>query len=103
VATALPQPAEDKPPTQAEASPRPSDSPLSSDESSNAPPDRSVGYVLVHSLDLRASVYMMFTRLGPVEEKLKLPCGRRFVAIGMTVPGKKEPTWLAPGKTIEVP
>ena len=44
---------------------------------------RHLGHLMVHSLASYAKVYMMFTKYGKVEEKLTVPCGRRFMAIGL--------------------
>jgi len=64
---------------------------------------RGLAYVTVHSTNPLASVFVMFTRYGPVEHKLLLPCGRRFIGVGIPARDRKEPTWLAPGKAVEVP
>jgi hypothetical protein len=61
------------------------------------------GFLTVHSISPRASVYLMFKRYGFVDEKLVVPCGRRFIGIGLPVRDRKEPTWLAPGKMTDVP
>jgi hypothetical protein len=70
---------------------------------SDAPLPRGSGYLTVHSSTPHASVYMVLTRLGAVEERLIIPCGKRFVGIGRPMRDRKEPVWLAPGKTIEIP
>jgi hypothetical protein len=80
-----------------------SDSPPANDEPSDALLQRGVGYLTVHSSTPHASVYMMFTRLGPVEERLIIPCGKRFIGVGRPVRDRKEPVLLAPGKMIEIP
>jgi hypothetical protein len=103
--TATADPPEERPSLEQQPeSPAPASAPPSSnDVSSNELAERGLGYVTVHSPDPRASVYLMLTRYGLVEEKLPVPCGKRFIGIGFPVAGKKEPTWLAPGKKIEVP
>jgi hypothetical protein len=45
----------------------------------------------------------MLKKYGPVEESLAIPCGKRFIAIGVPVHDRKEPVWLAPGKSTEIP
>jgi hypothetical protein len=45
----------------------------------------------------------MVKRYGAAEEKLIVPCGKRFVAIGVPIRGRDEPVWLAPGKSTEIP
>jgi hypothetical protein len=92
-----PSPKQDE--SQAAATP---EAPANEDTSSIVA-DRSLGWLTVHSAEVRASVFLMFKRYGAVEEKLAVPCGKRFVGIGLPAPAKREPTWLAPGKTIEVP
>jgi hypothetical protein len=65
---------------------------------------RHLGRLTIHSLASYAKVYMMFTKYGKVEERLTVPCGRRFMAIGLPAPTPhREPIWLAPGETIDIP
>jgi hypothetical protein len=65
---------------------------------------RHLGHLTVHSVAPYAKVYLMFTRFGRVEETLSVPCGQRFVAIGLPPrPGKTEPIWLAPGQSMFIP
>jgi serine/threonine protein kinase len=65
---------------------------------------RHLGHLTVHSTAPYAKVYIMFTRFGRVEEELTVPCGQRFVAIGVPPRGgRREPVWLAPGKPIFIP
>jgi hypothetical protein len=66
-------------------------------------PPPGYGYITVHSLAGYASVYVMFARYGKVERQLSVPCGRRFVSVGVPAPGRREPVWLAPGKKLMVP
>ena len=95
---------EPKAPTAPSVEPASSDSPPpAKDEPSDAPLPRGSSYLTVHSSTPHASVYMMLTRLGPVEERLVIPCGKRFIGIGRPMRDRKEPVWLAPGKTIEIP
>jgi hypothetical protein len=60
------------------------------------------GVLTVHS-GSHASVYLMFKKYGPVEERLVVPCGKRFIGIGLPVRDRIEPTWLAPGKMTDIP
>jgi hypothetical protein len=65
---------------------------------------RHLGHLTVHSYASYARVYLMFTKYGRVEEKLTVPCGQRFIAIGLPPRGgQREPIWLAPGTSIFVP
>jgi hypothetical protein len=64
---------------------------------------RHLGHLTIHSLASYARVYMMFTKYGKVEEKLTVPCGRRFMAIGLPPrTPHSEPIWLAPGQMVEI-
>jgi hypothetical protein len=63
-----------------------------------------LGHLTVHSSARYAKVYMMFTKFGRVEEPLTVPCGKRFIAIGLPPrPGRTEPVWLAPGQPTFIP
>jgi hypothetical protein len=64
---------------------------------------RGLGFVTVHSAEPHANVYVMFRRYGAVEEKLMIPCGKRFIGIGLPARDRQEPTWLAPGKLTNIP
>jgi hypothetical protein len=64
---------------------------------------RGLAQLTVHSTGTHASVYLMFTKYGPVEDKLVVPCGKRFIGVGIPKRESKEPTWLAPGKLLEIP
>jgi hypothetical protein len=64
---------------------------------------RGLAYLTVHSTGQHASVYVLLTKYGAIENKLLVPCGRRFIAIGVPRRESKEPTWLAPGKYLEIP
>jgi serine/threonine-protein kinase len=78
--------------------------PTASDDFSMALKKRHLGHLTVHSYASYARVFLMFTKYGRVEEKLTVPCGQRFVAIGLPPrAGKHEPIWLAPGTSIFVP
>jgi hypothetical protein len=46
---------------------------------------------------------MMFTKYGAVEQPLSVPCGKRFIGIGVPAVDQKEPIWLAPGMLIDIP
>jgi hypothetical protein len=78
--------------------------PSASDEFSMALKKRHLGHLTVHSRASYALVYLMFTKFGKVEEKLTVPCGQRFIAIGLpSRTGRREPVWLAPGTSVFVP
>jgi hypothetical protein len=62
-----------------------------------------LGALTVHSTGARASVYVMLKKYGAVEDRLLIPCGKRFIGIGVPVRDRKEPIWLAPGKSMEIP
>jgi hypothetical protein len=64
---------------------------------------RGLGTVTVHSVATYASVYVMPGRYGKVEQPLTVPCGNKFLAIGVPTPSRKEPVWLAPGRKILIP
>jgi hypothetical protein len=68
-------------------------------------PGPGFGYLTVHSSSSTADVYVMLKKYGTVEEKLIVPCGERFVTIiiGTSAQDRKEPIWLAPGRTMQVP
>ena len=61
------------------------------------------GFLTVHSPAPGAFVYVHLLRYGKVEDRLIVPCGRRFVSIGFPNFKKHEPTWLAPSQIINVP
>jgi hypothetical protein len=64
----------------------------------------SMGYLTVHSTSPYAGVYLGSRKYGRIDQKLLVRCGERFVAIGLPRHGNgREPIWLAPGKTIDVP
>jgi hypothetical protein len=65
---------------------------------------RGLGYLTVHSTSPYAGVYLGSRKYGRIDQKLLVRCGERFLAIGLGRHGNgKDPVWLAPGKTIEVP
>jgi eukaryotic-like serine/threonine-protein kinase len=65
---------------------------------------RHLGHLTVHSVARYAKVYMMFNKLGPVDETLTVACGQRFIAIGLPPRGGRgEPIWLAPGQSTLIP
>jgi serine/threonine-protein kinase len=104
VPVALAEPEEPPPPSPVEE-PAQEDPPTAADlvGSSESLARRGLGNVTVHSLASHASVYVMLARYGKVEEKLTLPCGKRFLAIGVQAPARREPIWLAPGRMILIP
>ena len=61
------------------------------------------GFLTVHSPVPGSFVYVHLLRYGKVEDRLIVPCGRRFVSIGYPIFKKHEPTWLAPSQIINVP
>jgi hypothetical protein len=83
--------------------PSPAESPSTQDPSPAEPIQPGFGHLTVHSTGSQASVYVMLKKYGAVEEKLAIPCGKRFIAIGVPVRDQKEPTWLAPGKSTIIP
>jgi hypothetical protein len=48
-------------------------------------------------------VYVHLLRYGRIGDRLIVPCGKRFVSIGIPNYKKHEPTWLAPSEIINVP
>jgi hypothetical protein len=79
------------------------DSPLEEGGSPESLARRGLATVTVHSVATYASVYVMPGRYGKVEQPLTVPCGNKFLAIGVPTPGRKEPVWLAPGRKILIP
>jgi hypothetical protein len=99
VAQARPVPA----PPSVEPPPSVQAPPEANDEIPSAPIDKRFGHLTVHSSNGEASVYVMSTKYGLVEEPLNIPCGKRFIGIGRPGRDPKEPTWLAPGKSVQIP
>jgi serine/threonine protein kinase len=109
------EPPSSEPPSSEPPSSEPpsSDAPLSApqmtpqmterDDPPETPPRRGYGYLTVHSYASYANVYVMFTRYGRVEHRLGIPCGKRFISIGVPSHTGTEPIWLAPGRAIHVP
>ena len=64
---------------------------------------RGLGYLIVHSTASRANVYINLRLAGALEEKLSVPCGKRFVSIGIPAGRPAKLVWLAPGKMMFVP
>jgi hypothetical protein len=94
------------------ASSAPSPEPAAADEPGEPPTggevseelkQRGLGYLTVHSSAQHASVYVNLKPRGKVEERLTVPCGNRFVSIGVPFGRSGEPSWLAPGKMMLVP
>ena len=75
---------------------------MEGDDSSETLPKPGFGFVTVHSTAPYANVYVMFSKYGRVEHRLSIPCGKRFISIGVPSHGGKEPIWLAPGRLIRV-
>jgi serine/threonine-protein kinase len=61
------------------------------------------GFLTVHSSVPYGFVYVHLLRYGKLEDRLIVPCGKRFVSIGIPNFKKHEPTWLAPSEIINVP
>jgi serine/threonine protein kinase len=104
----LPEPAaqtphESEPTAEPSASPAPSAEPPPPDEFSQELKERKLGYLTVHSAAPSANVYVNLKSRGKIEEKLTVPCGDRFVSIGVPLPPSGEPMWLAPGKMMNIP
>lgn len=95
---ALPHPAEP-----AQVAVAKSAEPSSADATAPADLEPGFGHLTVHSTSPHANVYVMLKKYGPVEETLAIPCGKRFIAIGIPLHDRKEPVWLAPGKSTEIP
>jgi hypothetical protein len=91
-----------EPPAQPSAGPAPSAEPPA-EEFSEDLKKRKLGYLTVHSSDPRANVYVNLKRRGMIDEKLTVPCGDRFVSIGVPLPPTGVPMWLAPGKSMLIP
>jgi hypothetical protein len=72
-------------------------------DDSEALASRGFGHLTVNSLAGYANVYVMFAQYGKIEQRLTVPCGTRFIAIGVPAMGRHEPIWLAPGKKVFVP
>jgi serine/threonine-protein kinase len=64
---------------------------------------RDMGTITVHSSASWASVYLIWARQGKVEEPLSIPCGKRFISVGVPAPGRRQPIWLAPGRLMNIP
>ena len=56
----------------------------------------------MHTSVASAHVFVNGTRVGRVETELTVPCGKRFVAIGMPTRKERPPVWLAPGRNVEI-
>jgi serine/threonine protein kinase len=100
---AAPTPPESEPAAESSESPVPSAEPPPADEFSEELKERKLGYLTVHSAAPNANVYVNLKSRGKIEEKLTVPCGDRFVSIGVPVPPSGEPMWLAPGKMMNIP
>jgi len=74
----------------------------SSSGSPDALPGPGFGYLTVHSSSESAVVYVTLKKYGATEEKLVVPCGQQFVSIGIPGQDRKEPTWLANTRTVQV-
>jgi len=99
-----PMPPASDPAATASASSESSPEPAPADDFSDDLKQRGLGYLTVHSSIPRANVYVNLKARGKVEEKLTVPCGNRFVSIGLPPASHgAEPLWLAPGKMMLVP
>ena len=58
-------------------------------DTATSPFTRSPGY---------ANVYVMFARYGKVEQQLAIPCGKRFVSVGVPAAGRCEPVGSRPAR-----
>ena len=96
-------PPEPEPAAEPSSTPAPSAEPSPADEFSEDLKRRKLGYLTVHSSDPRAYVYVNLKRRGKIDEKLTVPCGDRFVSVGVPLPPTGVPMWLAPGKSMLVP
>jgi len=88
---------------------------LAADPTASPPPDVALpvpagdynrtkfGFLTVHSTVPYSFVYVHLLRYGKIEDRLIVPCGKRFVSIGIPNFKKHEPTWLAPSEIINVP
>jgi hypothetical protein len=72
------------------------------EEFSESLKQRHLGYLTVHSSAPHATVYVNLKARGKIDEKLTVPCGNRFVSIGVQT-HTGEPSWLAPGKSFVIP
>src|SRR5262249_48497963 len=81
----------------------PSAEPSPADDFSEELKKKKLGYLIVHSSAPQANVYVNLKLRGKVEEKLTVPCGNRFVSIGVPYGIRGEPSWLAPGKSMPIP
>jgi hypothetical protein len=97
------RPAETAPPTTAAAPVAAPSAATDADGISEDLKARGLGTVTVHSTGTHGSVYVMFTKYGQVENKIIVPCGKRFIGVGVPRRDSKEPTWLAPGSLVEIP
>ena len=103
----LPEPTQTPPESEPSAAPAPSSAsssePSPGDVLSEALQQRGLGNLTVHSSAPHANVYVNLKPRGKVEEKLTVPCGNKFVSIGVPASGGGEPVWLAPGKMMLIP
>jgi serine/threonine-protein kinase len=101
--TAPPPPPESAPTAAPSPDPTPSAEAPAADDFSEDMKRHGLGYLIVHSAATQADVYVNLKLRGKVEEKLTVPCGSRFVSIGVPYGSRGEPSWLAPGKTMIIP
>ena len=59
------------------------------------------GALLVHGID--GTVYVNGVAAGPVEQTLTLPCGRRYVRVGVPPEQFRQTRWLTKGATAAIP
>jgi hypothetical protein len=65
--------------------------------------EKKLAYLTVHSSAPHAKVYVNLKLYGRIDDKLTVPCGTRFVSIGLQANRAAEPLWLAPGKMMPLP
>jgi hypothetical protein len=58
------------------------------------------GYVIVHYPKDEGEVFFTITARGPVNEKLRVPCGTTFVRVGVTKPNGV--AWLSEGRPVAI-
>jgi hypothetical protein len=66
-------------------------------------PPPGFGFLMVHSAAPWANVYVSLVKYGRAEGMLTVPCGKRFVSIGVPTRKGREPIWLAPGEMTMIP
>jgi eukaryotic-like serine/threonine-protein kinase len=79
--------------------------PSAAPEGLSAPPTLEPGFgrLTVHSTASHANVHVDLKPYGSPGENLSVPCGKRFVSVGIPARRTGKPVWLAPGKMIVIP